>query len=163
MRKWYSSSWVIDECSNGALYSCEDNTGYTVSTFDNANCDGSAIDTTSYPASEYVGDPKHQYRDIFCNQPDPVTTALKLPEDGSVFKEEMQAEAIQTAVCLRGRTDGNHREIANKMATYCFDGWDAQRKPVYKGEYAEIHWTKTRGIDWKRIWSVFIWNRRRSR
>merc|ERR1719229_433811 len=51
--------------------------------------------------------------------------------------------AIETAVCLNGKTDGFNADLGDVMGQYCFVGYDENNRPVYKGHNAEIKWTDT--------------------
>ena len=50
---------------------------------------------------------------------------------------------IDTAVCLNGRTSDKRSELGDNMVQYCFNGYDENGKPMYKGLNAEIRWTDT--------------------
>merc|ERR1712228_692622 len=72
--------------------------------------------------------------------------------DDEVFDiEEIAPEAvidayIESAICLHGRTEGQHQEIGDENVAYCFSEYDdAFGKPVYKGEFGEIRWTQSAG------------------
>merc|ERR1712228_859254 len=72
--------------------------------------------------------------------------------DDEVFDiEEIEPEAvidayIESAICLHGRTEGQHQEIGDENVAYCFSEYDdAFGKPVYKGEFGEIRWTQSAG------------------
>jgi len=68
-------------------------------------------------------------------------------EDEVDIEEEVAVdEYIETAICLHGRTEGQHQEIGDEDVSYCFTEYDdAFNKPVYKGEFGEIRWTSSAG------------------
>eukprot|EP00484_Ammonia_sp_Unknown_P003282 CAMPEP_0197075292 /NCGR_PEP_ID=MMETSP1384-20130603/211535_1 /TAXON_ID=29189 /ORGANISM="Ammonia sp." /LENGTH=484 /DNA_ID=CAMNT_0042514137 /DNA_START=53 /DNA_END=1507 /DNA_ORIENTATION=- len=175
LRRWYSSAFIANHCqNNGNLYTCLDNTGYTQSKFDNADCYGYPIDVIQYlsaddddfddaavavqqqqseAAPEQETDDVALY-EIYCNQPDPTAAASssassvvdtpKLSEWDMIGQDDkFPVSAIETAVCLNGRTSGQHREVGDKMVAYCFNGYDVLGKPQYLGEYGEIKWTQS--------------------
>merc|ERR1712039_1167954 len=81
-----------------------------------------------------------------------------IDEEPEVENEEVIDEYIETAICLHGRTEGQHQEMGDEMVNYCFTGYDSvSGRPVYKGQFGEIRWTQSAG-SYGGSYGLFLYN-----
>merc|ERR1719445_996282 len=129
LRNWYSSSWVMDACSNGELFSCEDNESYTHHLFDNAECDGQAIESNVYAANEPFGDGLNFY-ELFCNEPmnDIPDQPNNLP-DNAMLVDFTEQDVLEQVVIEEIMTDAKTKRDAKVE-----DKQDEQREDMEHDE-----------------------------
>ena len=138
LRNWYSSSWVMNACSNGQLFSCSDNSAYTLHVFDNEECDGEPLSSTEYSANEPFGDGLNFY-ELFCNEADGDNQPQKLPDNAMsvdiaeqdiLEKEEDISEIIDNAE----GDEENDEEYADEIE----DGGEAEDEDEQEEELEDM-------------------------